>query len=100
MNEGVNANVTPFSGDFVADIETAKRLIAAYPNVDLHLLMSIAGDPQQPESSRIASIYTLGFTDDHGISKSTLVGLASDPNESHGIRDHAAEALESNTPHH
>jgi hypothetical protein len=100
MNEDVNAITTPFSGEFGADVETAKRLIAAYPNVDIRRLMSIAGDPRQPQSSRIASIYTLGFTDDHGISKSTLAGLASDPHESHDIRDYAAEALASITPRH
>jgi len=95
MSKDTNPIRTLFSGDFAADIETAKSLIAAYPNVNLHQLMTIAGDPQQPQSSRIASIYTLGFTDDHGLSKTTLVSLAGDLNESPGIRDHADEALHS-----
>ena len=87
-----------FTGDLGKDIEIAKRLIAAYPKVDLRQLMTIAGDPQQPASARIASIYTLGFTDDHGVSKTVLARLVSDANA--GIRDHAVEALASLTPHH
>jgi hypothetical protein len=97
MEQNVKEN-TLFSGDFGEDIETAKRLIATHPNVNLSQLMAIASDPQQPQSARIASIYTLGFTDDHGTSRAMLAGLINDPDAA--IRDHAAEALESITPHH
>ena len=93
MDQNVNVADTPFTGDFEEDIEIAKRLIAAHPKVNLRQLMTIADDRKHSESARIASIYTLGFTDDHGISKTILARLAHDPAESHDIRDHAAEAL-------
>jgi hypothetical protein len=100
MDQSVKTVSTPFTGNFGEDIEIAKRLIAAHPKINLRQLMTIAADPQQPESARIAAIYTLGFTDDHGVSKMVLARLAADASASPGIRDHAAEALESITPHH
>lgn len=93
MDQNINVSDAPFTGDFVEDIEIAKRLIAAHPKVNLRQLMTIADDHKHTESARIASIYTLGFTDDHGVSKAILARLAHDPAESFDIRDHATEAL-------
>ena len=93
MEQNVNVIDAPFTGDLVEDIKIAKRLIAAYPKVNLRQLMTIADDRKHSDSARIASIYTLGFTDDHDVSKAILARLAHDPAESYDIRDHATEAL-------
>ncbi len=89
-----------FSGHPVEDMETAKRMIANHPNVDLPDLIAIASDRTQPRSARIAAIYTLGFTDDHGISGAALAHIASNTEEPDDVRDHATEALDSiQSPH-
>jgi hypothetical protein len=101
MDQDVKSvNPAPFTGDFGADIGIAKQLLAKHPKVNLRRLLAIADDAQQPESARVAAIYTLGYTDDHGVSKTILVRLAHDQTVSEPIRDHAAEALASITPHH
>jgi hypothetical protein len=82
-----------FTGDPIEDMEIAKALIAKHPDVDLDPLIAIAADRQQPISARIAAIYTLGMTDDHGRSRSTLTRLANDQGERPEIKDHAEEAL-------
>lgn len=84
-----------FTGDPVEDMEIAKHLIARYPDVDIAFLGAIAADRQQPESARIAAIYTLGFTDDARVSQAVLSRIASDVTEPEEVRDHAAEALNS-----
>jgi hypothetical protein len=84
-----------FTGDAVGDMETAKRLIAAHPNLDLRALIAVAEDPERPEASRIAAIYALGFTDDEGLSVRVLQAIVGRGDESAAIRDHAAEALDS-----
>jgi hypothetical protein len=89
-----------FSGDPVEDMEIAKRLIGKHPNVDVHQLLSIATDKTQPQSARIAAIYTLGFTDDAGMSRMALTQIVSNTGETSDIKDHAAEALENITPRH
>jgi hypothetical protein len=89
-----------FSGHPVEDMETAKRMIANYPNVDLTDLIAVATDRTQPRSARIAAIYTLGFTDDHGISSAALARIVGNTDEPDDVRDHANEALESIQSHH
>jgi hypothetical protein len=78
-----------FAGDPVGDMEIAKRLIARHPDMDFAVLDKIAADRRQPQSGRIAAIYTLGFTDDTGVSQATLTRIASDVNEPEAVRDHA-----------
>ncbi len=82
-----------FNGDFAEDMETAKRLIKRHPHVDFPALMAIAADQTEPDSVRIAAIYTLNFTDDHGVSRALRARIAEDADEPAEIRDHAAEEL-------
>lgn len=91
---------TVFRGNFSEDMEIAKHLINQFPNVDLSMLTAIARDTNQPESSRVAAIYTLGFTDDQGRSRSVLSGIIGDAHQSDIVKDYAQEALTSITPHH
>jgi hypothetical protein len=85
---------TLFTGDPIEDMEIAKGLIAKHPHVDFSSLIAIASDRRQPLSARIAAIYTLGFTDDGGVSCATLSRILGTPDEPEEVRDHAAEALE------
>lgn len=89
--------MTIFTGELVEDMEIAKRLIGQYPQVDIRSLMEIASDPRQPQSARIAAIYTLGFTDERRLSQDLLTRIAADSTEPDDVRDYAAEALESAT---
>jgi hypothetical protein len=84
-----------FSGNDIEDMEIAKRLIANHANVNLSKLIAIAKDRAQPQSARIAAIYTLGFTDDNGLSRSTLIQISQNSNEPAEIREYATEAVES-----
>ena len=86
-----------FSGDSIEDMEIAKRLIARYPHLDLVPIIAIASNREQPASARIAAIYTLGFTDDNGMSLGVLRSILGASDEPLSIRDHAAEAVESIT---
>ena len=83
----------PFVGDLVADIETAKRLISHYPRVDLSMLLQVATDRHQPVPARVAAIYTIGFTDDDGVSGPVLARIVTNPMEPELVRDHATEAI-------
>lgn len=83
----------PWTGDPVDDIETAKRMIARHPNVDLPDLLATAADRAAPHSARIVSIWTLGFVDAAGVSRELLARLADDPTEPPDVRDHAQEAI-------
>lgn len=91
---------TIFTGDPVEDMEIAKRLIGKYPNVDLRSLILIAANRTEAPWVRIAAIYTLGFTDDKGLSKTVLTRIIADDAEPANVKDHAVEALDSITPHH
>lgn len=88
-------SMTNFSGDPVDDMEIAKQLIAQHPNVNLSELISIATDQTQPQSARIAAIYTLGFVDDDELSTLALTRILNDADEPADVRDHATEAVES-----
>ena len=83
-----------FGGDPVEDMEVAKRLIGDHPNINFADLISVAVDRNQPVSARIAAIYTLGFTDDEGVSISALSRIVSDPDEPDDVKEHATEALD------
>ncbi len=87
-----------FTGEPIEDMEIAKRLIGKYPDVDFASLMAIARDRTQPQSARIAAIYTLGLTDERRRSQAILQHISGDPREPTEVRDHAAEALESLLP--
>ena len=87
-----------FGDNPTENIEAAKRLIARHPHVDVAALMATAADHAAPHSARLASIWTLGFVDDSGMSRTTLVGIVDDAGEADDIRDHATEALASITP--
>ena len=87
-----------FGDDPTDNIEAAKRLIARYPRVDVAALMATAVDHAAPHSARLASIWTLGFVDDAGLSRTTLASIVDDAGEADDIRDHATEALSSITP--
>ena len=87
-----------FGDDPTENIETAKRLIARYPHVDVAALIKTAVDHAAAHSARLASVWTLGFVDDAGLSRTTLAGIVDDAGEAEDIRDHAAEALASITP--
>ena len=83
----------PFVGNLVADIETAKGLIGRYPRIDLSMLLQVATDRHQPVPARVAAIYTLGFTDDDGVSGPVLAWIVMNSMEPELVRDHATEAL-------
>ena len=84
-----------FTGDPEEDMEIAKRLIAKFPDLDLAELIAIATDQTQPHSARIAAIYTLGFTDDDGLSNPALTRISTDTKEPADVRDYASEAVAS-----
>ena len=82
-----------FNGDPFEDMETAKRLIAQHPNLDLASVIAVAADKAQPGSARIAAIHTLCFADDHGLSRDVLTRILNDTAEPNDVKDHGAEAL-------
>ena len=90
----MDANIA-WTGDTVEDMEIAKAVIAQHPNVDVVGLIAAASDRLAPHSARLASIYTLGFTDDQGLSRMALAAIRDDPGEDPDLRDHAEEALAS-----
>jgi HEAT repeat protein len=98
LPEDRNSKMSIFTGEPVEDMEIAKRLIGQFPRVDYASLMAIAADQRQPQSARIAAIYTLGLTDEKRQSQATLRHISGNPREPADVRDHAAEALESITP--
>ena len=89
-----------FTGDPGEDMEIAKRLIGQFPHVDYRSLMAVASDETQPPSARIAAIYTLGSTDEQRLSRTMLTQISGNAGERADVRDYAAEALRSLTPHH
>ena len=88
-----------FTGNLLDDMEFAKRLIGDYPNVDLAALTAIAADQSEPTSARVAAIYTLGYTDDAGLSEAILARIADDVSEPAEIIDHAKEAMQAILAH-
>jgi|SRR5882672_8736309 len=100
LAEDRDSKMSMFTGDPVEDMEIAKRLIGQYPDVDFRSLMAIASDQRQPQSARIAAIYTLGFTDEQRLSRAALTQISGDPREPADVRDFATEALESLTDTH
>jgi HEAT repeat protein len=82
-----------FTGNAVADMETAKWLISHAGQLDIPAFMELAGDQRQPQWARIAAIYTLGMADDRYESASALVQILDDDADDEQVRAHAAEAL-------
>ena len=81
-----------FPDDPVEAMETAKAIIGGQVHADSAELIAIAQDRSQPKWSRIAAIYTLGFT---GARNGTapLRGILGDTQNDAELRSYAAEAL-------
>lgn len=81
-------------GEPVEAMEAAKRLIAQHDIRHVETLITIASNKSLRLWSRIAAIYTLGFIDDDGASRSALGRIGRDKSEPAQVKSHALEALE------
>ena len=73
-------------------IECAKKLIRMSPSGLHEVLVDVVLNKRYSKWSRMAAIYTLGFSGEKGCA-SVLISILNDATERPQIRDHAAEAL-------